>query len=163
MTTSLSSCTLAFFLSPNPPPSFPAHTALFSHSFPELLVITTVKQEQMCGYQCGIITHHCSTVPAGHRQPEGQIPPCSLCSVAELSCCHGLFHTDTASFSSTWQQKHLPSSVDLGNHSVNGASEIFWDVDISGISICSACCFFPYGSGDLTATYPFMCKTLPIA
>lgn len=96
-------------------------------------------------------------------QPEGQIPPCSLCSVAELSCCHGLFHTDTASFSSTWQQKHLPSSVDLGNHSVNGASEIFWDVDISGISICSDCCFFPYGSGDLTATYPFMCKTLPIA
>lgn len=68
MTTSLSSCTLAFFLSPNPPPSFPAHTALFSHSFPELLVITTVKQEQMCGYQCGIITHHCSTVPAGHSQ-----------------------------------------------------------------------------------------------
>lgn len=38
-TTSLSSCTLVFFLSPNPPSS-PAHAAPFPHSSSELLTIT---------------------------------------------------------------------------------------------------------------------------
>lgn len=105
--------------------------------FPRAAYRHTVKQEQLCGYQCGVIAHHCSTAPGGQRHQERQIPPRSLCCVAELSRCHGLSQTDIASLSFTWQQKHLPRPVDLGNSCVDGASETSWDVDITGISICS--------------------------
>lgn len=140
MTTSLSSCTLAFFLSPDPPSSFPAHSAPFSHSSPELFVITQWNRNKSMDTSVELLLT--IAAPAGQRHQEGQIPPCSLplflCSVAELSCCHGLFQADF-SFSFTWKQKRLPSSLDLGNSSVDGAPEIFWDVDITGISICSVC------------------------